>query len=519
MKHLTTLIAILLATSGFAAVKTINPTQSNSTWNSTLNSLSAGDTVFLEDGIYTNFQVQIRGNGTATNPILVRARNYGNARIQGEMRVQMGGNFITLDGLIFANGKPVGAAGTTMTLFEFRSASGAANEARDCRLTNCVFDSIFTPGRNRNTDDNERWIGIFGYRNQIDNCYFGFKNSVGGVLIFVDPRNNPPATPSDHIIERNFFSPREYYTLGNGAETLRIGDSDRSQFSVRCTVRENIFFRTDGEIEIISIKSCDNLIEGNLVFEAAGQFTCRHGHRNTIRNNVFIGNNKTNTSGVRVINSDQKVYNNWFQDIRGTGNRSALSVMKGLDPSCPLNSYYQVKNAEISYNTFINCARVEFGTNVSTNYSCSQNQGVMYPIINSRFRNNIIFNTTLERPFDTVVNAVPSVTGVTFEGNMYRVHERSAFARQGFSLRPTMNFEKNGLFYDIVPAGDQNCIPVITGQGGISEIETHVDVTGHPRQRPFTAGAKNNENFPRPPKIPTNSEVGVSWYNYPKPSL
>ena len=515
MKHLTILLAFFFATSVSATEKTINPTQPNSQWNSVLNNLQPGDVVYLEDGVYTDFQVDIRGNGTATTPILVKARNYGKVFIEGAIRVRMRGSFITVDGLHFRNGWA-----NDGTLFQFRE--GTSNFPSDSRLTNCVFDSLANPAFDINNDAHrESWIGLYaGNRNRIDNNYFGYK-MVYGVIIFVDPRNGPQDISSNHIIERNFFGYRPPRP-DNGAETMRIGDSERSMWSVGCTIRENIFYHTDGEIEIISIKSGDNLIEGNLFFEAAGQVTCRHGHRNTIRNNVFIGNNKNQTSGVRVINSDQKIYNNWFQDLRGTGNRAALSVMNGLDPTCPLNSYYQVINAEISYNTFINCQQIQFGSNTSTSgYTCSQNQGVRFPIIDSRFRNNIIFNTALQRPFDTVrTNDVPNATaGITFDGNMYKIASNSTFARQGFSLRPTLNFVKNGLFYEIKPEGTQNCIPVLTGKGGIPEIENHPDVTGNPRLRPFTSGAVNIENFGIPPKIPALNEVGVRWYSYPQPNI
>jgi hypothetical protein len=190
--------------------------------------------------------------------------------------------------------------------------------------------------------------------------------------------------------------------------------------------------------------------------------------------------------------------------------------MRGLDPSCPLNSYYQVINAEIAYNTFINCTQIHFGTSVSTSYSCSQNQGVQLPIHSARFQNNIIFNTSQTLPF--VSAHTESVNNMTFAGNLIRLSNTS-FSRAGFSHRPTLSFVKNGLFYDIVPSGTNTCIPILTGVGGIPEIETLPDVTGNPRLHPHTSGAMDNANFGVRPKIPALNEVGVRWYNYAEPSL
>jgi len=510
MKYITTIILIAIATTSFARVLSINPEQTNAQWHSVLNNLQAGDVVYLEDGTYTNFQVDIRGNGTATNPILVRARNPGNVFIEGAIRVRMSGNFITVDGLHFRHGW----AGVDNTIFQFRGPSNAI--LNNSRLTNSVFDSLNSPFLNiHDENDREHWIGLYhGSNNRIDNNYFGFK-MVYGVVLFTDPRNAPANIPGNHIIERNFFGHRPSRP-DNGAETMRLGDSERSHWSTGTIVRENIFFRTDGEIEIISIKSCDNVIEGNLFFEARGQVTLRHGHRNTVRNNVFIGNGVPQTSGVRVLNSDQRVYNNWFQGLRGTGNRSALCFQMGIGEIHPLNSHHRVINAEVAYNTFINVQRIEIGTNVSNPPS------PLFAPSDSRFRNNIIFHNFTTAPLANVVPidvvAAGRDSGITVEGNLFRV-AHPTWTRPGFSQRVTLNFvrQPGALFYEITNLEDvvvnpMNCIPDLTGRGGIPSIESLLDVTGNPRLRPYTAGAINVENFGNPPRIPNLREVGPSWF-------
>jgi poly(beta-D-mannuronate) lyase len=72
--------------------------------------------------------------------------------------------------------------------------------------------------------------------------------------------------------------------------------------------------------------------------------------------NWFFGNKKKNTGGVRIIGENHRVYDNWFQELGGGDRYSPLAVMDGVKDT-PLNGYYQVKNAVISKNIFVGCAR------------------------------------------------------------------------------------------------------------------------------------------------------------------
>ena len=47
-------------------------------------------------------------------------------------------------------------------------------------------------------------------------------------------------------------------------------------------------------------------------------FTYRHGNETLVDGNVFIGNNKPSTGGVRVINGQQTVVNNYGVGLTAT---------------------------------------------------------------------------------------------------------------------------------------------------------------------------------------------------------
>ncbi len=73
---------------------------------------------------------------------------------------------------------------------------------------------------------------------------------------------------------------------------MRIGTSDYSMEISATIVEGNYFEYCNGEVELISIKSCENRILNNTFFESEGGVCLRHGNRNEVAGNYFIGNNK-----------------------------------------------------------------------------------------------------------------------------------------------------------------------------------------------------------------------------------
>src|SRR5690606_34409539 len=106
-----------------------------------------------------------------------------------------------------------------------------------------------------------------------------------------------------------------------------------------------------------SIKSGGNILRENLVIEAQGAFVLRHGNGNLVERNIFLGKGVADTGGVRVINRDQTVRDNYFEGLAGTSFKSAISVMNGV-PNSVVNRYHQVAGARIANNSIIDSARI-----------------------------------------------------------------------------------------------------------------------------------------------------------------
>jgi poly(beta-D-mannuronate) lyase len=185
-----------------------------------------------------------------------------------------------------------------------------------------------------------------------------------------------------HSIDHNFFNGRPPLASNSG-EIIRVGVSQHCQFNSNTQITDNYFLNCDGETEIVSIKSGTNVVKNNLFKECQGGVVLRHGDNNTVENNIFLGNYKEGTGGVRVINKGQWVVNNFFYACRGIDFRSPLSVMNGI-PHSPAHRYVQVTDAVIVNNTFYNCTAASFCEGSDAERTL--------PPHNVYFANNIFFN-------------------------------------------------------------------------------------------------------------------------------
>lgn len=305
----------------------------------------AGDRVIIEAGTYRDVDLKWKVVGTKQAPITVEAKP-GTVLITGRSSLVMGGKHFVVSGLEFRNGYP-----SRRSVVEF---AGGKDFAQDCNLTRCVIDNYNTEDRSQS----KSYIYLSGQRNRVDHCELLRKYNLGvTLLVNLNGANN---LNNHHQIDHNYFGPREVYG-SNGAETMRIGTSLQSYETSATTVCDNLFDRCSGEVEVVSIKSCDNIVRGNYLWECEGVVALRHGKRNLVENNTFVGNGKRNTGGVRVVDSDHVIRNNTFVSLAGQRFFSALGVMNAVPNSLP-NRYVQVSDITITDNVYVDCTNLEFGT-------------------------------------------------------------------------------------------------------------------------------------------------------------
>lgn len=295
--------------------------------------LLPGDKVILTKGIWKDQRLVIKGNGTEKKPIVITAEQAGATILSGNSSLLIDGNWLVVEGIYFKDGY---AVKEDVAVFSTKSAH--------CRLTHTAIVGYFPADLKK---DN-RWVSLNGQYNRVDHCWFEGKANQGPTMVVW-----LAAQPNWHRIDHNYFGPRP--ELGqNGGETIRIGTSGWSMHDSYTTVENNVFYQCDGELEAISNKSCKNTLRNNLFYECKATLTLRHGNDAEVYGNIFIGNNKPGTGGIRIIGENHKVHNNYMQDLAGTGLSAAINMMDGLPNPVP-TSHWQVKNAVITHNMMINC--------------------------------------------------------------------------------------------------------------------------------------------------------------------
>lgn len=351
----------------------------------------AGDIIILQNGIWNDVKIKLNCIGTEKEPITFKAETAGKVFISGKSCLKIGGSYVVVDGLYFTNGYS-----PDNTIIDFKKDKNTV--ANYCRVTNCLIDDFNKPQRM----SEDYWVSLLGKHNRIDHCTFRNKKNLGVLMAII--LEDEKSRDNFHSIDHNYFDGRP--PLGsNAGEIIRVGVSQHCTFNSNTIIENNYFRNCDGETEIISLKSCENIIRNNVFKECQGCLTLRHGNNNTVFNNIFFGNGKEGTGGVRIINEGNWVVNNLFYECKGVSFRSPLAIMNGV-PNSPANRYLPVKDAVVFGNSFINCT--PFSLCEGSDKERSQvPQNVL-------IANNVFYNkkdTTLFYKFD-------DINGFAFENNI-----------------------------------------------------------------------------------------------------
>jgi poly(beta-D-mannuronate) lyase len=382
--------------------------------------LKAGDEVVLANGTWNNFEILFKAKGTEKAPVTLRAETPGQVILSGLSNLRLAGEYLVVSGLVFKDGYT-----PTDAVISFQQDD--ENLAYHSRVTQVVIDNFSNPEK----FEQDSWVMMFGKHNRFDHNNLVGKRNAGVTMAVRLPTAD--SQQNHHRIDHNYFGPRP--VLGsNGGETLRIGTSHYSLTDSFTTIENNYFDRCNGEVEIISNKSGKNKILNNVFFESRGTLTLRHGNGNLVEGNVFFGNGVDHTGGIRVINRDQIIRNNYMEGLTGYRFGSGFTIMNGV-PNSSINRYHQVDNALIENNTLVNVEHIHFAAGSDAERSA--------PPINSKFQNNLIFN---DKNTDGI-SIFDDISGVSFTGNVVSSGIKPSVA-SGFDISSfEMQRAENGLLY------------------------------------------------------------------------
>nr|MCU0792385.1 immunoglobulin domain-containing protein [Opitutaceae bacterium] len=415
--------------------------------------LRAGDRVLLKGGRWSGFRAVLTGEMSdaeaRTSPALILACDeayqpaLGGVVVVGLARVNLRGAGLVLAGVHFSSRSGMARAGSGT---DYNDNDGLAYlvafdpGSRLGVLSHLKFDRA---GWDNTDADNDRygpWISVSGHGHTLQYSEFVGRD--------FDPINPPatnrsirnatvtfnadPAAPvGGHRVRRVYFGERKVprsgderlyipadgtsrSSLGNGWETLRIGNSSTQNSTLGVTVEDCVFYRaihahdggtedTVGDSEIISNKSRGNVFRRNTFLNSHGQLTLRHGDYAVVEGNFFLAGGAHDAEGrvvlsepanramggVRSIGYGNVIANNYFFGVRGTGFSSALCLVQG-DSATQAggvfvngddgNGYETANYNWIFGNTFIDCAALQL----------SNSSGGSTPVYGTRFFSNLV---------------------------------------------------------------------------------------------------------------------------------
>ena len=436
-----------------------------------------GDELILADGVWKDVDLIFKGKGTAKKHISLQAEHPGSVLIEGQSCLSLSGEYLDVKGLVFKNGFSPKEA-----VINFQTSP--KEYAYHCTVSECVIDK-FNQSVREKTD---HWIILWGKYNTVSNCYFGGKTNLG--CTFIVCPNDSNSIHNKHHIYRNYFGPRA--RLGsNGGESIRIGTGEVCTLSSETVVEENYFEHCNGEVEIISNKSCNNQFINNTFYESEGSLVLRHGNNALVKGNWFVGNGKPFTGGVRVINEGHSIINNYFYKLRGDEFRSPLTIMNAI-PDSPPTGYAAVKNVLIANNSWYDCA-------LPWNFcvGVGERNRIVTP------QNVQIINNIVDCPNDSVLSkSYDKTDGFSFVNNLM-ISKKGLSAEKGTVAGEVLKSQ----------AGDIEAIYSKTPAQALRFIQT--DILGQPRSNPLVGAFQGASDNPKT-VIASAKTCGPAWY---KPDL
>lgn len=336
-----------------------------------VNESTNGGTFIVADGTYNDFEGSFEVTGTPESPVIIKAETIGGVTLTGESQfVLKKSAHVIVQGFIFdAKGEN--------TLIKLEGCNNV-------RITRNVFEL--------ETEESIKWVFIGGvwndnvfpfknpsHHNRVDHNIFQNKETPGHYITvdgsFDDTGSEEVYYQSQYdTIDHNYFKNNGPRAV-NEQESIRIGWSEMSLSSGFTLVEHNLFENCDGDPEIVSVKSCDNIVRHNTFLGSYGTLSLRHGNRNRVEGNYFLGNGREiglspdnatlYTGGIRIYGTDHVIVNNYMQGLTGTRWDAPITLTLGdaIDgESSSLSKHFRAERVTIAYNTLVdNSHGIEIG--------------------------------------------------------------------------------------------------------------------------------------------------------------
>lgn len=307
--------------------------------------MTPGQTHCLAAGDYGDIELKFGGPGTVDAPITVAAAEPGSVTFSGEVSLGMTGSYVVLQGFIFKDGE-IGSS-----ILQTRANSNTA--CNFCRITENAFINM-----DAGSDNSSKWFQIYGTGNRFDHNWVTGKTTRGA--LFVIERGDSPGVEDRTQIDHNYFADRPpkdglayAENSDNEYEGIRIGSSDTHTSNSFAVIEHNYFAGFDAEAEVISIKAGGVRVSHNTIRNSRGSIVNRHGEGSLIENNFILGDGNPFAGGIRVVDANHQVINNYIQGARNASSNFYGGILVSSSDGSTSNGYQDVENVLIAYNTIV----------------------------------------------------------------------------------------------------------------------------------------------------------------------
>ena len=308
--------------------------------------MTPGDTLCLATGNYSGLDLSFGGTGTVDAPITIAAEVPGSVIIGGEVFVGMTGEYVVFQGFVFKDGA------MDSSLLQTRANSNTA--CNNCRITENTFVNM-----DQGIEDSTKWLQIYGENNRIDHNWISGKTTRGALLII--ERGNAPGTLDRTQIDHNYFGdrpPKDGLAYAEGSdneyEGIRVGSSDTHTSDSFAVIEHNYFEGIDGEAEVISVKAGNVTVRHNTIRNSRGSIVSRHGENSDISNNFILGDGNPFSGGIRVVDANHSITNNYIEGARYLGTNFNGGILISNSDGSTSNGYQDVENVLVANNTIVN---------------------------------------------------------------------------------------------------------------------------------------------------------------------
>lgn len=275
-----------------------------------------GARIELTAGVLAAGVLRVDSSGTAAAPITIAAQKPGATELRA-------GTWFDL-----AGAKHVAIEG-----FHF---NGASLDVPPSAFAIRVTRNTFTGGTATS-------VSISASDSEVDHNRFQNKTTQSVYLQIT----GPGAGIAQRVrVHRNYFV-NHTYGGANGGESVRIGYSHKQHQRAFSVVENNLFERTNGDPEAISVKSSDNTIRNNTLRSSRGEITLRHGNRNRVDGNIILGG----VSGIRFFGNDHVIVNNVIQANSAPGILVGSGAIR--DDTASTTDHEAADRCLVAFNTLV----------------------------------------------------------------------------------------------------------------------------------------------------------------------